>query len=79
MCLAVPGQIIEIEESAGVKIGKVSFGAVTKRAMLSLVPEAHIGDYVMVQAGIATSIVDKEQVDEILRFIKTMEELEPGT
>ncbi|MBI5033728.1 MAG: HypC/HybG/HupF family hydrogenase formation chaperone [Chloroflexi bacterium] len=75
MCVAVPGQVVQIEENAGVRIGRVSFGDTTKQVMLALVPDVRVGDFVMVEAGLATVKVEKEQADEILKFIKELDEL----
>lgn len=61
MCLAVPGQIIEAEERDGNRIAKVQFGGITRQAFLNFVPEAQVGDYVMVHVGFALSRVDAEE------------------
>ena len=51
MCLGVPGIITEIFEMEGLKMGKVDFGGVVREACLEYVPEAEIGDYVVVRGG----------------------------
>jgi len=55
MCLAVPGQIQNIQHDDPLRMGTVSFGGVTKEVSLALVPEAGIGDYVIVHVGFAIS------------------------
>jgi hydrogenase expression/formation protein HypC len=62
MCLAVPGKVVEITEAqdAAVRRGKVEFAGVRREVCLSFVPEATVGDYVLVHAGFALSIVVEE-------------------
>ena len=72
MCLAIPGKILEIEipvESV-FKIGKVSFSGVTKKINLSLVPEAKVGDHVLVHVGVAVSVIDEEEAEKTLNFLQ---------
>jgi hydrogenase expression/formation protein HypC len=59
MCLAVPGQVLSIEEDQ-LRTATVSFGGVTKSVSLALVPEAGVGDYVIVHVGFAISKLDEE-------------------
>jgi hydrogenase expression/formation protein HypC len=68
MCLAVPGKIIEIYESAGLKMGKVDFGGVTREACLAYVPEAKIGDYTIIHVGFALNLLDEAEALETLRL-----------
>jgi hydrogenase expression/formation protein HypC len=76
MCLAVPGKIVSIEgDDPILRDGKVNFGGVVKRINLSLVPEAKIGDYVLVHVGLALSIVDEEEAKQVFEFLKTIGEL----
>ena len=53
MCLAIPGKILTKENIAGVDVGQVQFGAITRQVALGFVPEAEVGDYVMVHVGFA--------------------------
>ena len=76
MCLAVPGKIIEITgEDPLMKCGKVSFGGVIKEVNLAYVPEAKIGDYVIVHVGFALSILDEEEAQETLNYFQEMANL----
>ena len=76
MCLAVPGKIVSIEgDDPILRDGKVDFGGVVKRVNLSLVPEAKTGDYVVVHVGLALSIVDEEEANQVFEFLKTIGEL----
>ena len=73
MCLAVPGAIVEIEEE-GVfgRTGKVSFGGVVKSVNLTYVPEAKLGDYVIVHTGFALSILDQQEAAEVLGYLEQL-------
>ena len=76
MCLAVPGKIVSIEgDDPILRDGKVDFGGVVKRVNLGLVPEAKIGDYVVVHVGFALSIVDEEDAKQVFEYLKTIGEL----
>jgi hydrogenase expression/formation protein HypC len=76
MCLAVPGKIVSIEgDDPILRDGKVDFGGVVKRVNLSLVPEAEIGDYVVVHVGLALSIVDEEEAKQVFEYLETIGEL----
>ena len=76
MCLAVPGKIVSIEgDDPILRDGKVNFGGVVKRVNLSLVPEAKIGDYVIVHVGFALSVVDEEEAKQVFEYLKTLGEL----
>lgn len=76
MCLAVPGKIISISgNDLFEKVGKVSFGGVIKEISLAYVPEACVGDYVIVHAGFAISKVDEEEAEEVFNYIKQISEL----
>ena len=78
MCLAIPGKIISIEdqEDSIFQVGKVSFDGIKKRINLSLVPEAKIGDHVLVHVGIAVSVIDAEEAKKTLDFLKGEGELD---
>jgi hydrogenase expression/formation protein HypC len=63
MCLSIPGKLIEIvaELDPTFRIGKVDFDDIKKEVNLAMVPEAKIGDYVLVHVGAAISIIDEEE------------------
>jgi len=77
MCLAVPGKIIEITNQLDeiFRVGKISFGGIMKEVNLSMVPEASIGDYVMVHVGVAISIIDEEEAIKTYDLLKQLGEL----
>jgi hydrogenase expression/formation protein HypC len=59
MCLAIPGRVLNIEDDT-LRMATVSFGGITKSVSLALVPEAEVGDYVIVHVGFAISKLDEE-------------------
>lgn len=76
MCLGVPGKIVSIEpDHAGLTMGKVSFGGVGKQVCLAYVPEAQVGDYVIVHAGFALNKLDEQEAAEVFELLKEMGEL----
>ena len=76
MCLAIPGKITSISgEDALLRIGKIDFGGVQKEASLAYVPEAKVGDYVIVHVGFAISRLDEEEANEVFEYLRQMEDL----
>jgi hydrogenase expression/formation protein HypC len=76
MCLAVPGKIMSIEGTDPVfRSGKVSFGGILKNINLAYVPEAKIGDYVLVHVGFAISTIDEAEAQEVFKYLREMGEL----
>ncbi len=78
MCLAIPGKILAIEKTddAVFQIAKVSFSGITKKINLGLVPEAKIGDYVLVHVGVAVSIIDEAEAIKTFNFLQGTGELD---
>jgi hydrogenase expression/formation protein HypC len=76
MCLAIPGKILETEKIGGLRIGRIQFGGVTRKAYLDYVPEAAVGDYVMVHVGFAISKVDQEEAARTYHMMQQMGLLE---
>lgn len=68
MCLAVPGKVAAIEESADalLRTARVDFGGVTREVSLAFLPEARVGDYVLVHAGIGLSRIDEARAAQVL-------------
>ncbi len=76
MCLAVPGRIISIEGTDPVlRAGRVDFAGIVKRVNLSYVPEASVGDYVLVHVGFAISMVDEAEARQVFAYLKEMGDL----
>src|SRR5208282_895476 len=82
MCLAIPGKVSQIDVLDGVRSGRIQFGGITRQACLDFVPEANVGDYVMVHVGFAISVVDKDEAERTYALLESMgvlaEELAPG-
>jgi hydrogenase expression/formation protein HypC len=76
MCLAVPGKIISRQENDGVHMGQVQFGGIVRQACLDFVPEAAVGDYVMVHVGFAISRVDREEAERTYQLLEQMDALQ---
>ncbi|MCP3962367.1 MAG: HypC/HybG/HupF family hydrogenase formation chaperone [bacterium] len=77
MCLGVPGKVIEImPDELGMTMGRVSFGGIVKEVCLAYVPEAEVGDYVVVHVGFAISRIDEEEAAQVFEYLREMGELE---
>ncbi len=72
MCLAIPGEILEIREVKGLRFGKVRFAGITRDVCLEYVPDAVPGEYVAVHVGFAITKIDPE---EAARSYQILEEL----
>lgn len=70
MCLAVPGVIEEINADGPLKMARVNFRGVYKEACIEWVPEAKVGDYIVVHAGFALNIVNAEEAIETIRMME---------
>ena len=76
MCLGVPGKVLTVEENAqGMIMGTVSFAGVNKEICLAYVPEAKPGEYVIVHAGFAISIINEQEAEETFEILRRMGEL----
>ena len=77
MCLAIPGEILSAEEGE-LRMGRVSFGGLVKEVCLACVPEATVGDFVLVHAGFAISVVSAEHAAEVLSYLDRIGEVDGG-
>jgi len=76
MCLAVPGKLVSVAgEDPAWRSGKVDFGGILKEVNLAFIPEAVVGDYVLVHVGMAISRVDEDEAVKVFGYLKEMEEL----
>lgn len=75
MCLAVPGKIMSISGLDLARQARVDFGGVLKEVNLAYVPEAQIGEYVLVHVGFAISVVDEEEAGKVFGYLREMGEL----
>ncbi len=76
MCLAVPGKILDCEEASGTRTARVQFGGIVRQVSLDFVPEAGVGDYVVVHVGVAISRVDREEAERTCELLAAMGVLE---
>ena len=74
MCLAVPGKIEEINDQGPMKMAKVDFNGIFKEVCIEWVPDVQIGDYVIVHAGFAINVLDKQEALENLKLIRELAE-----
>lgn len=70
MCVAIPALIISIEGNSG----QIDVGGARRKVGLDFVPEAKVGDYVLVHAGFAISILDADEAEETLRLFRELDE-----
>jgi len=76
MCLAVPGKIMSIEGTDPIlRSGRVSFGGIVKNINLAYVPEAQVGDYVLVHVGFAIGIIEEKEAQEVFEYLRKIGEL----
>jgi hydrogenase expression/formation protein HypC len=76
MCLAVPGKVVSVSGGESLlRTGRVSFGGVVKEVNLACVPEAGVGDYVLVHVGLAISKVDEREAQRVFEYLERMDEL----
>ena len=90
MCLAIPGLVLKIDGDEGAetggpelggpslwtnRTGQVKFGGVTKEVSLAYVPEAKVGDYVIVHVGFAIGTLNEAEAGRVFEYLREMDEL----
>jgi hydrogenase expression/formation protein HypC len=71
MCLAIPGKIESISgDDPLTRMGRVNFSGVVKEACLAYVPEAQVGDYVIVHVGFALSRLDEDEAQKVFEYLR---------
>ncbi len=76
MCLGVPGKVIDAyNDPLGIAMGRISFSGIVKEVCLAYTPDAQVGEYVIVHAGFAISVVDEQEAMEVFRMLEQMEDL----
>jgi len=70
MCLAIPGEIVEVREDQDLRMGTVRFAGVSRDVCLQYVPDAVPGDYVVVHVGFAISKIDREEAERTYRILE---------
>lgn len=74
MCLAIPGKVTEIYQTAEPRMGLVDFGGIKKRVCLEWLPEVVTGDFVIVHVGFAISRMEEKEAMETLEMLRQMGE-----
>jgi hydrogenase expression/formation protein HypC len=75
MCLAVPGKVLSITDATSLmRLGTVSFGGIVKEVSLAYVPEAQVGDYVLVHVGFAISRLDEPEAARVFAYLQQLDE-----
>ena len=76
MCLAIPGKIVSIDGADPLlRSGRVDFAGVVKQVNLAYVPEAQVGDYVLVHVGFALNTIDEHEAAQVFEYLREMGEL----
>jgi len=75
MCLAIPGKVLDTYDRQGLRMSKVQFGGVVRETCLEYVPEAEVGDYVLVHVGFALSTVDAEEAARTYALLEEIGQL----
>jgi hydrogenase expression/formation protein HypC len=75
MCLAIPGKVLEEFDQRGMRMARVQFGGIVREASLDYVPEAKVGDYVLVHVGFAISIVNEEEAARTYELLQQLDQL----
>ncbi len=73
MCLAIPGKIVSVEGEGYARSGEVDFGGVRKRVSLAVLPEAGVGSWVVVHAGLALTVVNEAEALSVFEYLKEAE------
>ena len=66
MCLAVPGRVVTVTERDGTTMAEVDFGGLRKEVCLAYIPDAQVGEYVIVHVGFAIQRLDEASAKETL-------------
>ncbi len=75
MCLGIPGKVIELYESNGMKMAKVDFGGVIKEACMEYLPDIKLGDYTIIHVGFGLNILDEQEARETMDLLKQIDAL----
>jgi hydrogenase expression/formation protein HypC len=70
VCLAIPGKILDLQEQGSTRTARVRFGGIVRQVSLDFVPEAGVGDYVIVHVGVAISVVDRIEAHRTFELLQ---------
>ncbi|MFW2383326.1 MAG: HypC/HybG/HupF family hydrogenase formation chaperone [Acidimicrobiales bacterium] len=76
MCLAVPGQIVDVREERGTRMATIDFDGIKKEICLAYLPDIQVGDYAIVHVGFAISKIDETSALETLQMFRDLGILE---
>ena len=76
MCLGIPGRVASIYREHDVSMGKIDFNGVLKRACLEHLPQAAVGDYVLVHVGFALARIDEAEAKKVFELLEEMNQLD---
>jgi hydrogenase expression/formation protein HypC len=78
MCLAIPGEIVELRPRDGLRFARVRFGGITREVCLEYQPSAGVGDFVLVHVGFAIATVDRDEAARTWAVLRELGESEGG-
>ena len=67
MCVAIPYQILEIDDNG---LAQIEIGGARHKVSLALVPEVKTGDWVLVNLGSAVVKIDEDEAREIISLYR---------
>jgi hydrogenase expression/formation protein HypC len=76
VCLAIPGKLVAKAEENGLWRGRVEFGGIVREACLDFLPEAEVGEYVLVHVGFAISRIDEKEARTTLAYLQELGSLQ---
>lgn len=78
MCLAVPGEVMDLTEKHGLRFGRVRFGGIFREICLEYQPQAQVGDFVLVHVGFAISTIDAAEAARTWEALRAIGGLDEG-
>jgi len=75
MCLGIPGKILEFFDAQGVRMARAAFGGIVRDVCLQCLPDARVGDYVIVHVGFAITKIDEEEAARTYQLLEEMGQL----
>jgi len=76
MCLGIPGKVTSTYQEHEVLMGRVDFSGISKTVCLEHVPNAKVGDYVLVHVGFALSRIDEEEAKQVFEFLERLNQVD---
>jgi hydrogenase expression/formation protein HypC len=76
MCLAIPGKIIEIYEEDGLRMGRLDFGGLVRKACLQYIPDAEVGHYALIHVGFALAKIEADEAARTYALLASLGDIE---